>query len=63
VTVTNRTHGASTPTAGVRICDTCSRPVPARDKNEYTAARAQLIVDKGLCVCPAQAPVPAPSLI
>jgi hypothetical protein len=37
--------------------------VPARDKNEYTPARAQLIVDKGLCVCPAQAPVAAPSLI
>jgi hypothetical protein len=37
--------------------------VAARDKNEYTAARAQLVVDKGLCVCPAQAPVRAPSLM
>jgi hypothetical protein len=63
VTVTNRTHGAPIPTAGVRICDACGRPVPARDKNEYTPARAQLIVDKGLCVCPAQAPVRAPSLM
>jgi hypothetical protein len=63
VTITNRTDGAPIPTAGVRICDTCGRPVAARDKNEYTAARAQLVVDKGLCVCPAQAPVRAPSLM
>jgi hypothetical protein len=63
VTVTNHSRGAPIPTAGVRICDSCSRPVAARDKNEYTAARAQLVVDKGLCVCPALAPDRAPSLI
>ena len=63
MTVTNRTDGGQIPTAGVRICDTCGRPVAARVKNEYTAARAQLVVNKGLCVCPTQAPVPAPSVI
>jgi len=63
VTVTNRTYDAPIPTPGVRICDICGRPVAARDKNEYTAARARLVVDRGLCVCPAQAPVRAPSLI
>ena len=35
----------------------CGRPVAAQDKNEYTAARARLVIGKGLCVCPAQAPV------
>jgi len=37
--------------------------VAARDKDEYTVARARLVVDKGLCVCSVQAPTPAPSLI
>jgi hypothetical protein len=35
----------------------------ARDKSEYTAARARLILEKGLCVCPAQAPIRGPSLL
>ncbi len=47
--------------AGVRVCGSCARPVAARDKAEYTSARARLLVDRGLCVCPeppahAQAP-------
>lgn len=63
MTVANRTDGATIPTAGVRICDTCGRPVAARNKHEYTPARALLVVNKGLCVCSTQAPVRAPSLI
>jgi hypothetical protein len=63
VTVTDHADSAGTQTAGVRVCDICGRPVAARDKNEYTAARARLVVDKGLCVCPARAPARGPSLI
>ena len=63
MTVTDDADPARIQTTGVRICDTCGRPVAARDKNEYTAARARLVVDKGLCVCPAQAPARGPSLI
>jgi len=63
VTVTDHVDSARTETADVRVCDLCGRPVAARDKNEYTAARARLVVDKGLCVCPAQAPERGPSLI
>ena len=65
MTVTDHVDPAQTETAGVRVCDVCGRPVAARDKEEYTAARARLIVDKGLCVCPAQAQAPerGPSLI
>src|SRR3954469_15713984 len=50
-------------TADVHVCDVCGRPVTARDKNEYTAARARLVVERGLCVCPMQAPTRGPSLI
>jgi hypothetical protein len=63
VTVTDHVDPARAQTADVRVCDVCGRPVAARDKNEYTAARARLVVDKGLCVCPAQAPARGPSLI
>ncbi len=63
LTVANHADSARTQTAGVRVCDNCGRPVAARDKNEYTAARARLVVDRGLCVCPAQLPVRGPSLI
>jgi hypothetical protein len=63
VTVTDHADAARTQTAGVRVCDICARPVAARDKHEYTPARARLVVDKGLCVCPARAPVRGPSLI
>ena len=38
--------------AGVRVCGSCARPVAARDKSEYTAARARLLIDRGLCICP-----------
>jgi hypothetical protein len=63
VTVTDHTDPARTEAAGVRVCDICGRPMAARDKNEYTATRARLVADKGLCVCPAQARVRGPSLI
>ena len=63
MTATHHADTAPSQTAGVRVCDTCGRPVAARDKNEYTAARARLVIDKGLCVCPAQAPIRGPSLI
>src|SRR5687767_2340044 len=63
VTVADHADFARTQTADVHVCDICGRPVAARDKNEYTAARARLVVDKGLCVCPAQAPAHGPSLI
>jgi hypothetical protein len=63
VTVTHPADPARTHTADVRVCDMCGRPVAAQDKSEYTAARARLIIDKGLCVCPAHAPARGPSLI
>ena len=62
VTVTGQAHSARTQTA-VRVCNICGRPLTARDKNEYTAARARLVGEKGLCVCPGQAPAGGPSLI
>ena len=36
----------------VRVCDSCARPMPGREMSEYTTQRAQLVIDKGLCVCP-----------
>jgi hypothetical protein len=63
VTVADHAEFARPQTADVRVCDMCDRPVAARDKNEYTAVRAQLVVERGLCVCPAQAPTRGPSLI
>jgi hypothetical protein len=65
VTVTDHVDPARAETSGVRVCDICGRPVAARDKDEYTVARARLVIDKGLCVCPtkAQAPERGPSLI
>jgi hypothetical protein len=63
LTAANHADSARTQTAAVRVCDNCGRPVAARDKSEYTPARAQLVGAKGLCVCPAQALAPAPSLI
>ena len=63
MTVTDRADAGRPDTAGVRLCDRCGRPVTARDKNEYTAARARVVADKGLCVCPAHTPTRAPSLI
>ena len=63
VAVAEYADAAPTDTAGVRVCDKCGRPLPARDKNEYTAARARVVIDKGLCVCTAQTPTRAPSLI
>jgi len=63
VTTTPHASSERTETAGVRVCDTCGRPVTARDKSEYTPDRARLVVDKGLCVCPTQAPDHGPSLI
>jgi hypothetical protein len=63
VTVTDHAHSARTQTAPIRVCNICGRPLTARDKNEYTAARARLVADNGLCVCPGQAPAGGPSLI
>jgi hypothetical protein len=63
VTVTDHVDPVRTEAAGVRVCGICGRPVTARDKNEYTATRARLVADKGLCVCPAQVPVRGPSLL
>jgi hypothetical protein len=63
VTVTDHAHSARTQTDHIRVCNICGRPLTARDKNEYTAARARLVVDNGLCVCPGQAPAGGPSLI
>ena len=63
VTLTEHADFARTQTTGVHLCDNCGRPVAARDKNEYTAARARLVVDRGLCVCPTRTPVRGPSLI
>ena len=47
-------------TAGVRVCGSCGRPVAARNYTEYTPTRAQLLIDRGLCLCP-QPPTDAPS--
>jgi hypothetical protein len=63
MTVTDHADAARTDAAGVRLCARCGRPVTARDKNEYTAARARVVADKGLCVCRADAPTRGPSLI
>jgi hypothetical protein len=63
VAVTDHTYPARTQTAGVRVCNSCGRPLTARDKNEYTPARARLVADMGLCVCPGPAPAGGPSLL
>jgi hypothetical protein len=39
-------------TTGVRLCNQCGRPLPALEKNEYTPARARLVAELGVCVCP-----------
>jgi hypothetical protein len=36
---------------GVRLCGNCRRPVAARNRTEYTAARARLLLDRGFCLC------------
>lgn len=61
---------SSPPPIEVRLCDSCRRPLPALDKNEYTPARANLVAATGFCVCaPGQhegaAPIPdhSPSLL
>ena len=63
MTDSDRADSVRTQTAGVRVCDICGRPVAARDKNEYSAARAKLVADVGLCVCVVRAPAPGPSLV
>jgi hypothetical protein len=63
MSVTDHADAAGARTGEVRLCEACGRPMAARDKSEYTAARARLILQKGLCVCPAQAPTRGPSLI
>ena len=38
--------------AAPRVCPKCGSPVAADDPSEYTAARAALILERGLCLCP-----------
>lgn len=46
-------QGTAAPgSAGVRVCDSCGRAVAARNRAEYTAARARLLLDRGFCLCP-----------
>lgn len=35
-----------------RVCQTCERPTPAHGPSEYTPARAAMILQRGLCLCP-----------
>jgi hypothetical protein len=63
VSVTDHADAARAQKAEVHVCGLCGRPVTARHKNEYTPARARLVVDRGLCVCPAQTLAHGPSLI
>jgi hypothetical protein len=48
----NRADTEPATATDVRLCERCARPLPALEKNEYTAARAQMIATIGLCVCP-----------
>lgn len=36
---------------GPRLCPTCQRPIRALDRSEYTERRADLVIERGLCVC------------
>ena len=63
MTVIDHADLARSQSTDVHLCEICGRPVVARDKNEYTPARARLVVARGLCVCPAQSPARGPSLI
>ena len=36
---------------GPRLCPTCQRPTRALDRSEYTEQRADLVIQRGLCVC------------
>ena len=63
MTVIDHADPAWTQPADVRLCDVCGRPMAARNKNEYTADRARLVVARGLCVCPMGALARGPSLI
>jgi hypothetical protein len=42
---------ADAPPAGPRLCPTCQRPIRALDRSEYTERRADLVIERGLCVC------------
>lgn len=35
-----------------RLCANCRRPSLAQTRSEYTAQRAALVAERGLCVCP-----------
>jgi hypothetical protein len=50
------TEPAATIAVDVRLCDRCTRALPALDKNEYTPARADVITTAGFCVCPPGGP-------
>jgi hypothetical protein len=52
--VINETAGAvdaGNEAQGPRLCPTCQRPAPALDRSEYTDRRADLVIERGLCVC------------
>jgi hypothetical protein len=42
---------AEAPATGPRLCPTCQRPIRALDRSEYTERRADLVIERGLCVC------------
>lgn len=42
---------ADVPPTGPRLCPTCQRPTRALDRSEYTEQRADLVIERGLCVC------------
>lgn len=46
-----------------RVCQTCERPTPAHDPSEYTPARAAMILQRGLCLCPLPSPDGEPNQI
>jgi hypothetical protein len=50
------TQPEAVPTADVRACGRCGRPLPALHKDEYTPARALLVATSGLCLCPTGGP-------
>lgn len=50
------TFGGMVHMTGPRLlCAACGRVRPARARAEYTAARADLLIAKGLCTCPPDA--------
>lgn len=40
------------PSGPVAVCPACGRVTPSLSRDEYTPQRADLILQRGLCVCP-----------